>query len=368
MTKLKLIRILEYYDVPQLFIAADVRELQYLCMLYDIADDGELKVIGVTVSKNKLNDFIKGHFDLLSMFREQETDDSLFSIHMNEDTIYAEPFQGELDNSMLPDEGYYFDDSLDEDEEMLDRAAFINKPVFRIAFETPQNRHEMDARCLSAALLNFQVLVDNSYKKLYKTEEPKNSRLSVTTFQAASFDVEFLSDESPNLFGQTTLGQTFEEINKLFSDTSGEVVETLRKLKGNAVNSYKKFIEVLINNDLSFKLKWVYSTLDREVHQSNIEKNHLKSLYELVNSNSDLGKEEVEFQGNFIAANTKSGLWTFQPLVGKEIKGESRNDELLTGVTLLNQQYKIECEALQFLNETTLKESTKYILNNVSEL
>ena len=170
MRKLRIIRILEYYDVPQLFIAEDAIGVRFLCLLYDIANDGELKIIAVAVSADKLNDFVKGHIDLLMMFTSPELEGSIFHVHMKEEGIYAEQYNGVLDSSMLPDEGYFYNDSLNENEEMLAKASVTNKPVIRLAFQTPQNRHEMDARCLSAALVHFQSLVDNSYKKLYKEE------------------------------------------------------------------------------------------------------------------------------------------------------------------------------------------------------
>ena len=110
MSELKLVRILEYYDVPQLFIAEDDNGTSFLCMLYDITNDGELKIIGVTVSDDKLNDFIKGQVDLLTMFTSQEFEDSIFQIHMKEEGIYAEHYKGVLDSLMLPDEGYFYND------------------------------------------------------------------------------------------------------------------------------------------------------------------------------------------------------------------------------------------------------------------
>ena len=107
--KLRLIRIIEYYDVPQLFIAEDDNGVCYLCQLYDVEENGELKIIGVTVSVGKLNEFIKGHVDLLTIFTSPELEDSIFLIHVKEDGIYAERYNGVLDSSMLPDEGYFYD-------------------------------------------------------------------------------------------------------------------------------------------------------------------------------------------------------------------------------------------------------------------
>ena len=106
--KLRLIRIIEYYDVPQLFIAEDNNGVCYLCQLYDVEENGELKIIGVTVSVDRLNEFVKGYADLLTMFTSTELEDSIFLIHMKEDGIYAERYNGVLDSSMLPDEGYFY--------------------------------------------------------------------------------------------------------------------------------------------------------------------------------------------------------------------------------------------------------------------
>ena len=108
MKKLRLVRTLEYYDVPQLFIAEDTIGVRYLCLLYDITNDGELRIIGVTVSDDKLNDFIKGYIDLLAMFTSPELEDSIFNVHIKEEGIYAEHYNGVLDSSMLPDEGYFY--------------------------------------------------------------------------------------------------------------------------------------------------------------------------------------------------------------------------------------------------------------------
>lgn len=362
MRKLNLIRILEYYDVPQLFIAEDVIGMRYLCLLYDIESDGELKFIGVIVSATKLNDFIKGHIDLKSIFKNPEMEEAIYSVYMKEDGIKAEHYTELLDESMLPDEGYFYNDSLNENEEMIIRASTTNKPIIRMAFQTPQNYHDIDARCLSAALVHFQSLVDNSYKKLYKNEICSNSTLRVTTFMAASFDVEFIANENLDIFGQSKVGQTFDVINKLFSSTSDEVIETLRTLKGYAANSYKNFLEVLLDNDMSIELKWVFNTLDHEVHQSNICKQQIQNLHDIINNNSNLGIEEITVEGHFTAANTANGKWVFQPNIGKEIKGDSNDFSLLTGVTLTEHPYTIVCQAQQMLNEATLKEKTKYTL------
>lgn len=108
MKKLRFVRTLEYYDVPQIFICEDDNNVSFLCMLYDITNGGELNAIGVSVSKDRLSEFINGNVDLLTMFISPESKDSIFSVQINEYGIYAEKYEGELESFMLPDEGYFY--------------------------------------------------------------------------------------------------------------------------------------------------------------------------------------------------------------------------------------------------------------------
>lgn len=111
MKKLRFVRTLEYYDVPQIFICEDDDGVNFLCMLYDITNGGELNAIGVSVSKDRLSEFINGNVDLLTMFISPESKDSIFSVQINEYGIYAEKYEGELKSFMLPDKGYFYNET-----------------------------------------------------------------------------------------------------------------------------------------------------------------------------------------------------------------------------------------------------------------
>lgn len=361
MRTLNIIRTLEFYDVPQIFVAVDAVGIKYLCLHYEVVDDGTLLYIAVQLSEDRLNDFLKGHIDLRQLYTNPEQEGSLYIVKYD-DTIIAQPYLEELLPSMLPLEGYYYDDSIDDDAEILERTVRTKSPIIRLAFETPDNKHTLEARCLSAALVSFQSLVDSSFKKLYKDIDSDISTLRVTTFAAASFDVELCANETLDLFGQSKLGTTLEEINKLFSDDDKVVIETLRTLKGFAATNYRKFIDVLLSYGLAVNYKWVYSTLEADVRKRKVAMSRLKSLYDIINSNSELGTEEQEFVGHFTAASFDNGKWTFAQEIGKDIKGDCFDNNLLAGITLVGKRYKITCTATQSKNETTLKERTKYSL------
>lgn len=350
-----------YYDVPQIFIAEDAVGIHYLCLHTECTDDGDLKYIAVQISKEKLNDFIKGHIDLFSVFANPEIDNSNFIVTISNEDVTADFYFSDFPIEYLPDEGYFFDDSSEENAEMIARAISLNKPIIQLAFETPENHHDIDTKCLSAGLVAFQSLVDSSYKKLYKNEDPAASKLRVTSFKAASFDVELYANEDLDLFGSSKLSATFDEINKLFSNDDVEVIDTLRNLKGFAANNYRRFLDVLLTYGVSVNYKYVFSTLNSEVHGRRVSTIRLKSLQGIINANSELGTEEQTFEGQFTAASVDNGKWTFESDDGKDIKGEA-NGEILKGITLTDKHYRIECQVSQTINETTLKEKTKYLL------
>ena len=93
MKKLRFVRTLEYYDVPQIFTCEDDNNVSFLCMLYDITNSGELNAIGVSVSKDRLSEFINGNVDLLTMFVSPESKNSIFSatcvLKKNDNTRYC---------------------------------------------------------------------------------------------------------------------------------------------------------------------------------------------------------------------------------------------------------------------------------------
>ena len=90
MRTLKIIRNLVYYDVPQIFIAVDAVDIRYVCLHSECTDDGDLKYIAVQISKDRLNDFIKGHVDLLTVLTKPELENSNFIVTISNEDVTAE--------------------------------------------------------------------------------------------------------------------------------------------------------------------------------------------------------------------------------------------------------------------------------------
>lgn len=116
MIKLTLHRILEFYDVPQLFIAKDAMDTNYLCLLYN--DSEGYEYIGVQVSNVRLHAFLCGDFDLRNAYMHPEQDNSLYHITVKDERIMADQLlqAADVSDAMLPDAGYYYDvaDAIDD--------------------------------------------------------------------------------------------------------------------------------------------------------------------------------------------------------------------------------------------------------------
>lgn len=100
---------LEFYDVPQIFVAQDTMRVNYLCLLY--AQNDACEYIAVQVSELRLDQFTQGKTDLRQMFLDPEQDNSTFHVTVSNERIIADRLlqPADITEDMLPEPGYYFD-------------------------------------------------------------------------------------------------------------------------------------------------------------------------------------------------------------------------------------------------------------------
>lgn len=116
MIKLTHKQTLEFYDVPQLFMATDVMGVNYLCVLY--AQDNGYEYLGVRISQIKLNAYLAGQVDLRMAYTQPEQEGSLFAVTVKGQAIIATALQPEdVTEEMLPAPGFYHDQqgAIDDD-------------------------------------------------------------------------------------------------------------------------------------------------------------------------------------------------------------------------------------------------------------
>ena len=124
MRPLTLINTLEYYDVPQILVAADATGTNYLCTLYkNDAEDGFL-YLGVQISEPRLMAFLGGQLDLRDAYVHPEVENALYVVTARNEVLTATILlqQQGLTEDMLPEAGYFYDSSdlTDEPEPQTD--------------------------------------------------------------------------------------------------------------------------------------------------------------------------------------------------------------------------------------------------------
>ena len=144
MRPLTLMQTLEYYDVPQIFVATDAMGTSYLCTLFDNVEEEGYKYISVQLSEPRLMAFIGGQLDLREAYLHPEVENATYLVVAQKGTLKATTLlqPQDITENMLPEAGYYFDASelVDEEASTLDTYQ-LEVPVHdRVTFSTLVSR------------------------------------------------------------------------------------------------------------------------------------------------------------------------------------------------------------------------------------
>lgn len=364
--KLRISEILEFYDVPQLFIALDSIGTSYLCLFYDYDENGRMLCISANISAERLNDFITGHIDLRRIYLEPEMD--LFDVIVDNEIINATIRTTSPTDVMLPEEGYVVNYSQRENREMIKTAVKENKTVIHIAFNYDTNNHSVPIDVLTNTAKNFQSLLNDAFKKVTKSNNTDCSQLFAVATPAASFDLVLYANESLNLFGGSKVADTLNLLSPLFGEDDAAVANCLATFK-NTQRSYKNLMKTLAERNVSFKCKWVHETVSSLVYEYPITQERIHSLYSLASNLKMLEERDVEFEGKFFMANVRNGRW------GLELEGHERpkygvciDADVLVGVVLKDQLYKVKCTEKPSQNPNTGKVYSTFVLTDIEKL
>lgn len=162
MRPLTLVQTLEYYDVPQIFVATDAMGTRYLCTLYDKAKTDGYKYIGVQISELRLMAFLGGQLDLREAYLHPEVDNAIYLVVAQNGTLEATTLlqQQDITENMLPEAGYFFDASglVEEESPALDTYQ-LEVPVHdRVTFSTLVSRMGWRASSIRKTMGKVAVL------------------------------------------------------------------------------------------------------------------------------------------------------------------------------------------------------------------
>lgn len=370
-------QILVYYDIPEIFIAADEVDTKYLCLLVDI-DKDLTKYISTPISSERLTRFINGKEDLRNVFITPETNYIYFFDKINE-FIEASVWEKELPEEFLPEEGFIFEKPLEDDKLILNEAIEKKNAIVHLAVSDSNDNFSIDADDLGDIVKLYQIIIENSFKKevarrKFKNKKsiyvPENYKLRAFASSYSSFNLHLYSTSQVDLFGNSIIElalSKFEDIIQDF-DNEDEYINILRTVKGHTISSLKKLIKKLIDCDIKIKHKW-YSLGQDKVHFSILDKVKSEKIYNILSLTEELTVEKKSFEGYFVQIDVEKGTWRIYNLEDeKEYSGETQNNNLLQGITVKTLNYKIECiESIEEL-KVAEKEKVKYILDNIEKL
>lgn len=375
MIRLKFIEVIVFYEVPQIFIATDIFDTRYLCLLYPHNEELCYKYLAVRISEKRLNLFKGNIIDLLSIYKTPE-DNEYFDVVVKEaNDITAIPISAnQIQPFMLPDDGFYCNYDAVDNDELISHSLQNGRIMSCIAFSDIENSHNIDVNVLTNALDRYQAMIRNCHIKRFGKQHASEANMRACALQAASFDVHFILNETFDMFGEASrISSTLQKIDEIFSEESTDGLKVkIEELQGHTLSSMRSFLQVLETNKLSFKHKWVKSTLEKSVLGSTISPNAISRVYEYLSTHTELEEVTTEFIGYFASGTVlNKGKWIFIS-DKKKITGTTDESNMFNGITLGEHHlYKIKCIEYQEINPITAKPKASYKLiecNRIEEL
>lgn len=366
---IKIDRILDYYDVPQLFIASDQVEGKYIALL--VQDTPKLTYIATKISTSRLGKFIAQSIDLRELFLYPEIPSSYYYFICEENKITVSEYESlELSEELLPDSGYFIDIEVDnlDDANLISESFESHKPILYIGFIDEKNSHNIPANTLVSLLNSYQATINHSYAKIFGKNS--NSKLFVEATQAASFNIKMTCEENIDLFGGTRISHVINSIDTLLKTAPEEIegyVEE-KNLRGLPINSCKTFVQTLVENGLTLKSKWLDSSPNAQIKHSLITKNILSNTLQAFENNSKLNEDIVEFEGIMTSVNSKTNRWSLEVSKNEKYSGSADQRIDFSGVVINALRYKIKCKATIGRELVKTNDEIKYELISIKEL
>lgn len=102
---LRIDKLLDFCDVPQLFVARDAFDTLYLCLLYE--DEPNCRYTGIRISSRRLDAFLAGDADLRLLFLQPENAQEYYDVVFQSGEYRKMLFREKiLPEDKLPAEGY----------------------------------------------------------------------------------------------------------------------------------------------------------------------------------------------------------------------------------------------------------------------
>jgi hypothetical protein len=375
--KLHIDRILVFHDFPELFLAQDKSEMDYLCLLTELNDE-EYLYHCVSISKKRLYQYLNGKVDLREIFTNPELPEWWLTTDTSQKEFEIAFYSSQgISEDLLPESDCYFAEELQDD---LIRHEVVehNNVIVHLSLSDQNNNQSIPIDDLGDFSKLYQALVENAYKKSILNSNikekksfiiPANYKLEAFAASPGSFNLHLVSRSNKDLFGTSIIEEGLRRIDDIitYTENEEELMESLRQIKGHAISNYRKLLEKIINRNITFKYKWL-SPSSPIIHTRTINQQYATKVKEILDLRDELVEEIKELVGLVKQADVEKGSWRItNEEDGKDYTGDSEG-HLLDGITLETVRYKFICEEIIEAMKVTEKEKIIYRLKSVEKL
>lgn len=374
---LNISKVLVFYDCPEVFIAKDNVETNYLCLLVDL-DEFKATHIAIAISPPRLTKFLRGGLDLRSLFLKPESNEWLV-FNDYQETVEAVTWEGEsLPEDYLPEEGFFLEDTYEQENQIKSEVNEKRNAVVHLAISDLKGSNSVDIVRLSTIVKLYQQIIEYSYKKSLKNRNiqeqktfsvPANYKLRAFDSSYGSFNLHLYSTSQADLFGDRMISlglEKFDEITRDF-DNDDEFITSLKSVQGHAISSLRKLVQTIIKDDIQITHQW-FAPNRSKVSVTRIDRYKAEKISHILNLSEELAEEKREFKGYFEQVDVEKGTWRiFNHEDKKKYSGTGKKTDL-AGVIVSTVVYKLICREVIEEMRVSEKEKVSYQLEYAEEV
>lgn len=374
---LKLKNVLIYNDKPEIFVCQDNIDTNYLCLTVD-EEDLVFQHLAVPISKKRLFNFINGKVDLKEVFQEPEISRWLYFGDLSDEISPSTIEKNQIPDTYFPDEGFFLDGQLDEEELIFNEVNSVNNAVIHFTLSDEKGGYSIGAEELSDSVKFYQQVIEKTYIKAVKSRdfknkdfylEPENYKLRAFAYSPSSFNLHLYSNSQTNLFGDPFIEIALKKFDEIINQASSnnDYLELLRTFKGHTISSLKKLVNKVKDNNIVITNKWLTPN-SKKPQKSYLNPEKAEEIYSILTSSEELTEEIKTITGYFTEVDVNKGKWRMYDVEEEqEFNGEA-SGQTLQGVTIKTVIYQVICQEIIEEFKVTEKQKAHYILNEIKEL
>lgn len=382
--KLTIVVVFEHFDIPRLFLCKNATGSYFLVLsLDDDVEADEFEWLYLPVTSSRIRSLLSKNIQLIEAFLSPE-DEYLYRVlstadgeaevsHVLPESLTSDDLPLEGTYLQYPEEGVSTHDTESNDLQSL--AVNARREIFNFHVKSESiSGPELSARKLATMVNSFQDLMDSlgqycegevTLKGAISAQILNRTQMNASNIFDGSFGIQFMSDESGDLFDSSLISDSLYEFKGLLDagDDEDLLSNRLHELKGRVASKYRRLLKDLVRLDSKVILNWG-SVSDRRGFKVSFSKEKLKSTYKIVDHiDIDMG-ESVSFRGELLGLDLTAKRYRLYHLEDNQEYAGKVVDEALDRLkhSEINGIYKAELKKVTELYASSGQESVRWLL------